>query len=182
MASTASPAAPGTPEFSDQQQADTPAPARQPAASGAAAGPEPGAVPGGGMRLMSVVLYVFELERSVAFYQKLLGLKLTVESAGAALLTGGDGSQLYLRSVGPRAPHTTGGIGIQCSVWTAPSEAELQRCEKVLKELNAHTTTHVAEEFSWVEGRDPNGVPVMVSHPGPGKAIRHQIISRIYAW
>ncbi|QMU80417.1 VOC family protein [Streptacidiphilus sp. PB12-B1b] len=128
------------------------------------------------------MLYVFDLAQSVAFYRELLGMAVTVENASAALLVGADGSQLYLRSVGPRAPHTIGGIGIQCSVWTAPSEAALKRCERVLKELNAHTTTHVAEGFSWVEGRDPNGVPVMVSHPGPGQAIRHQIISRIYAW
>ena len=135
-----------------------------------------------GMRLTSVVLYVFELKRSVSFYQELLGLEVTVENPTAALLVGADGSQLYLRAVGPRAPHPTGAIGVQCSVWTAPSEAELNRCEQVLKRLNAHTTTHVAEGFSWVEGRDPNGVPVMVSHPGPGQAIRNQIISRIYAW
>ena len=138
--------------------------------------------PSSRMRLTSVVLYVFDLERSVNFYQELLGLEVAVQNPTAALLAGADGSQLYLRSVGPRAPHSTGGIGVQCSVWTAPSEAELNRCEQVLKRLNAHTTTHVAEGFSWVEGRDPNGVPVMVSHPGPGQAIRHQIISRIYAW
>ena len=137
---------------------------------------------GAGMRLTSVVLYVFDLEQSVSFYQELLGLEVTVDNPSAALLVGGDGSQLYLRAVGPHAPHPIGGIGVQCSVWTAPNEAELKRCEQVLKRLNAHTTTHVAEEFSWVEGRDPNGVPVMVSHPGPGQAIRHQIISRIYAW
>ncbi|QMU74009.1 VOC family protein [Streptacidiphilus sp. P02-A3a] len=128
------------------------------------------------------MLYVFDLDESVGFYRELLGLEVTVANPTAALLVGGDGSQLYLRSVGPRAPHQTGGIGVQCSVWTAPSEAELKRCEQVLKRLNAHTTTHVAEGFSWVEGRDPNGVPVMVSHPGPGQAIRNQIISRIYAW
>jgi catechol 2,3-dioxygenase-like lactoylglutathione lyase family enzyme len=160
MESTASQPAPHDPEPSDAS----------PAASGE------------GLRLTSVVLYVFDLERSVAFYRELLGLTVSVENPSAALLTGADGSQLYLRSVGPHATHTIGGIGIQCSVWTAPSEADLKRCERVLKEFNAHTTTHVAEGFSWVEGRDPNGVPVMVSHPGPGQAIRHQIISRIYAW
>ena len=155
-----------------------PDPAPNPAATPA---PDPDA-PGTGLRLTSVVLYVFELKQSVSFYQELLGLAVTVENPTAALLVGADGSQLYLRSVGTRAPHQIGGIGVQCSVWTAGSEAELKRCEQVLKRLNAHTTTHVAEGFSWVEGRDPNGVPVMVSHPGPGAAIRNQIISRIYAW
>ena len=154
-----------------------------PPASAPAPAPVPSATAAhGGMRLTSVVLYVFDLDESVGFYRELLGLEVTVENPTAALLVGADGSQLYLRSVGPRAPHTIGGIGVQCSVWTAPSEAELKRCEQVLKKLNAHTTTHVAEGFSWVEGRDPNGVPVMVSHPGPGQAIRNQIISRIYAW
>jgi catechol 2,3-dioxygenase-like lactoylglutathione lyase family enzyme len=156
-----------------------PAPDPQPDPQPAAPVPQPAS---GALRLNSVVIYVFELAASVSFYQELLGLEVTVENPTAALLVGGDGSQLYLRAVGPHAPHAIGGIGVQCSVWTAPDEAELDRCEQVLKRLNAHTTTHVAEGFSWVEGRDPNGVPVMVSHPGPGRAIRHQIISRIYAW
>ncbi|MEZ0094381.1 hypothetical protein [Streptacidiphilus sp. EB129] len=107
---------------------------------------------------------------------------VTVAGSTAALLAGSDGSQLYLRSVGPRAPHVVGGIGVQCVIWTATSLPELRRCEESLKRRDAHTATRSAEDFEWVEGRDPNGVPVMVSYPGPEQAIRHQIISRVYAW
>jgi len=140
------------------------------------------AVPSPGMRLASVALYVADLARSVRFYRELLLLTVGAETGTAAILVGADGSQLYLRSVGDRAPHVVGGIGVQCTVWTAVSTAELERCEQVLKSWNAHTATSTGEGFDWVEGRDPSGVPVMVSYPGPEHTARHRIMSRIYAW
>jgi len=33
-----------------------------------------------------------------------------------------------------------------------------------------------------VEGRDPSGVPVVVTYPGPDEAARHRTISQIYTW
>ena len=140
------------------------------------------AAPLPGLRLASVALYVADLARSVRFYRELLRLTVGAETGTAAILVGADGSQLYLRSVGTRAPHVVGGIGVQCTVWTAASTADLERCEQVLRNWNAHTATRTAEGFDWVEGRDPSGVPVMVSHPGPEQVVRHRIMSRIYAW
>src|SRR5258705_4242337 len=49
------------------------------------------------VRLASVVVSVSDLTRSVAFYQPLLRYTIAVRSDEAALLTGPDGSQLYLR-------------------------------------------------------------------------------------
>ncbi|CAM5370988.1 hypothetical protein SALBM135S_08571 [Streptomyces alboniger] len=135
-----------------------------------------------GMRLASAVVYVFDLDRSVRFYRELLGLQVTVAMGEAALLVGESGSQLYLRSVGPHAPHATGGIGIQCLMWTASSRAALHRCEEALKDCDAHITTRRAAGFTWVEGRDPNGIPVHVTYPGPEQVARTEIITRIYSW
>ncbi|MHA6764958.1 VOC family protein [Streptacidiphilus sp. PAMC 29251] len=135
-----------------------------------------------GMRLASVVLNVFDLERSTDFYTGLLGLRVTLAEPTAALLVGADGSELYLRSLGPRAPHLPSGVGVHCAIWTAASEVELRRCEQFLKDRDAHTVTERADGFVWVEGRDPNGVPVVITHPGPDQAARKDIISRVYAW
>ena len=140
------------------------------------------AAPMPGLRLASVALYVADLARSVRFYRELLRLTVGTETGTAALLVGADGSQLYLRSVGARAPHVVGGLGVQCTVWTAVSAAELGRCEQVLKSWNAHTASRADDGFDWVEGRDPSGVPVMVSYPGPEHAPRRRIMPRIYAW
>lgn len=133
-------------------------------------------------RLASLVLNVFDLEEPVRFYRDLLGLEVSHRTGTAALLISGEGSQLYLRSLSPHAEHMTGGIGVHCVIWTAPSAGELRRCEQVLKKRHAHTTTQAAEGFVWVEGRDPSGNTVVVTHPGPEEAVRSNIITRVYAW
>jgi catechol 2,3-dioxygenase-like lactoylglutathione lyase family enzyme len=133
------------------------------------------------MRLASVVLNVIHLDRAVGFYCDLLGLEVSTATETAALLVGDDGSQLFLRLLGGHAVHSAGGIGVQCVFWTAPSPEELRRCEQVLKDRHAHTATNEADGFVWVEGRDPSGVAVMVSHPGPDQVARSRIISRVYA-
>jgi catechol 2,3-dioxygenase-like lactoylglutathione lyase family enzyme len=133
------------------------------------------------MRLASVVLNVFDLQESVSFYRDLLGLQTTAHSGDAALLVGADGSQLFLRSLGSHASHPTEGVGIHAVFWTAPNPAELRRCEQVLKDRHAYVATHESDGFVWVEGRDPSGVTVAVSHPGPDQVPRNRIIARVYA-
>ncbi|MEY9966950.1 catechol-2,3-dioxygenase [Streptacidiphilus sp. MAP12-16] len=149
-------------------------PSGQGADSGTAAAPA--------YRLASVVLNVFELEQPVGFYCDLLGLAVSHRTATAALLVSREGSQLYLRSLSPHAEHVIGGIGVHSVIWTAPSAVELRRCEQLLKDRHLHTTTQAAEGFVWVEGRDPSGNTVVVTHPGPEEAVRRRIISRVYAW
>ncbi|WP_327233922.1 VOC family protein [Streptomyces sp. NBC_01317] len=135
------------------------------------------------MKLASCVLYVFDLDESASFYRDLLGLEVSLRTTTAALMVdGSSGCQLYLRALGSNAPHTLGGIGLQCMIWTAADAEELRRCEEVLRKRDAHVTTGHAEGFDWVEGRDPSDVPVMVSHPGPDEVPRQEIITRIYAW
>lgn len=67
-------------------------------------------------------------------------------------------------------------------IWTAPDHEDLLRCERLLKDGCAHVRTQTADAFTLVEGCDPSGVPVMVTYPWPDQAVRHEIMSRIYAW
>lgn len=134
------------------------------------------------LKLASAVMFVADLARSVVFYQELLGLTATTRSDEAALLVSPDGYQLYLRSMGKRAQHPSGAIGIQYLVWTAEDEADLQRCERVLKAQSPQVTSTTVDGFRMVEGRGPDDVPVVVTYPGPDQAPRHEILQRIYAW
>ena len=134
------------------------------------------------LMLASAVMFVADLDRSVVFYQELLGLESTSRSDEAALLVSPDGYQLYLRSVGKRAQHFTGAVGIQYLVWTAESEEDLQRCERVLKAQSPRVTNSTVDGFRMVEGRGPDDVPVVVTFPGPDQAPRQEILQRIYAW
>lgn len=134
------------------------------------------------LTLASAVMFVGDLDRSVAFYQDLLGLEATARDDDAALLVSPGGYQLYLRTMGERAPHFSGNIGIQFLIWTAESEADLDRCERVLKAHSPRVTSTTTDGFRVIEGRGPDGVPVVVTFPGPDQAPRHEIMKRIYVY
>jgi catechol 2,3-dioxygenase-like lactoylglutathione lyase family enzyme len=136
-----------------------------------------------GARIGSVVMFVSDLDRSVSFYTDLLALAVADRSATAALLRSAEGSQLILRSMGGNAARALGSIGVQYVVWTASSDQDLRRCEQVLRTRSAHIQTRSADErISAVEGRDPDGVEVVVTYPGPDLAPLHELPVQIYGW
>lgn len=135
-----------------------------------------------GARVGSVVMFVADLDRSVGFYRELLALEVSDHSPTAALLSGAGGSQLVLRSMGSNAAHALGSVGVQYVVWTAAGEEELRRCERVLKERSAHTETRAHSGAAAVEGRDPDGVVVMIAYPGPDLVPLRELPVRIYGW
>jgi catechol 2,3-dioxygenase-like lactoylglutathione lyase family enzyme len=135
-----------------------------------------------GPRLGSAVMFVQNLDRSVSFYQQVLGLKVTDSSPTAALLFSEGGAQLILRSMGSGAVHSLGGVGIQYLVWTAADEADLDRCERVLNELSAHRDTRSSGPVKVVEGHDPDDIVLMITYPGPDQLPLHELPVRIYGW
>jgi CBS domain-containing protein len=134
----------------------------------------------GSIRLASVVVFVSDLNRSLAFYQSLLRYTITVSDAEAALLAGPNGSQLYLREVGGDPMRLTDGVGPQLVAWTAGGPDDLDRCAKLLQERGAYERRDTSEGFTRLEGRDPDGLPVLITYPGPDRAPRHLISPRIY--
>lgn len=146
-------------------------------------GSEPARGPDRGSRLASVVTFVRDLDQSVEFYRELLGMRVTVRTSTAALLVGSDETQLYVRAIGPGGEHPLGAVGVQYVIWTADGPDDLARCERLLKERSAHLSTReTSDGITMVEGRDPNGIPLVLTHPGPHGAARDEIMSRIYAW
>ena len=131
------------------------------------------------VRLASVVVYVSDLTRSLAFYQPLLRYPTTARDVEAALLTGPDGSQLYLHQVGDNSTRRSGGIGMQTVAWTAGGPDDLDRCTELLKQWGAYVGRDTGENFTSLEGRDPDGLPVIIAYPGPEQAPRHLIHLRI---
>ena len=133
-------------------------------------------------RLGSVVMFVQQLDRSVAFYTELLGLEVTDRDATAALLLSASGSQLILRSMGANAPRPLGAVGVQYVIWTAAGEDDLGRCERVLRQHGSYRETRTFEGATAVEGRDPDDVVVMITYPGPDQLPEHHLPLRIYGW
>lgn len=134
-----------------------------------------------GPRLSTAVMFVHDLDASVTFYSEVLKMEVTVREHSAALLVNAS-SQLYLRQMGPRAPHALGAIGVQYVIWTAASSEDLHRSEHVLEERCRQVTRHVVDGISFIEGKDPSGVPVVITYPGPDQAARQAIMQRVYSW
>lgn len=135
-----------------------------------------------GLRFASAVMIVTELRRSITFYEELLGWQVTVSDDEVALLVGPEGFQLYLRSKGPGTQHPLGFVGIQYLSWTATDEADLRRCEDVLRRQSSRVSRTTGDGLTLLEGRGPDHVPVLVTYPGPDQVPRHEILQRIYSW
>ena len=129
------------------------------------------------VRLSCVVVFVSDLTRSLAFYQPLLRYTPTVSDIDSAVLTGPDGSQIYLHSVSDGSMRRNEDVGLQYVAWTAGGPHDLDRCTKVLTEHGAYTSRDTFEGIDVLEGRDPDGLPVLITYPGPGETPRRLISS-----
>jgi catechol-2,3-dioxygenase len=135
-----------------------------------------------GAQLGSAVMFVQQLDRSVSFYQDVLALQVADNSPTAALLISPAGAQLILRAMGDSAGHPLGAVGLQYVIWTAADQADLVRCERVLRDRSAHRSTRRSGEVTLVEGRDPDDVVLMIAYPGPDVVPMHKLPVRIYGW
>ena len=135
-----------------------------------------------GARLGSVVMFVQDLDRSVAFYADVLALEVADRTPTAALLHSAGGTGLILRAMGSAAPHPLGSVGVQYVVWAAAGEKDLIRAEGALTARGAHRETRSHDDVRLVEGRDPDGIPVMICYPGPDQRPVHELPARIYGW
>lgn len=133
-------------------------------------------------RIGSVVMFVQDLDRSVNFYADVLVLEVADRSATAALLGNAGGANLILRAMGRQAPHPLGSVGVQYVVWAAAGEEDLARAESALTAHGAHRETRSHGGVTLVEGRDPDGIAVMICHPGPDQRPLRKLPARIYGW
>ncbi|WP_416416159.1 VOC family protein [Paenarthrobacter aromaticivorans] len=133
-------------------------------------------------RVASAVLFVAELGRSVNFYRGLFGCKVSLQSEGdAALLLAPGGFQIYFIERGKRAERYPGGLGNHLLMWATETSEGLKAFEQTLKEMGRYTETHTAGGVTFVEGRDPDGMRVIVAHPDPSERPRSVFDSRLYS-
>jgi catechol-2,3-dioxygenase len=135
-----------------------------------------------GVRLGTVIMFVRDLDRSVAFYRELFGLDIVDSSSTAALLGNEAGAELVLRAMGSSAQHMLGNIGVQYVAWTVPSREDLDRCEHLLRERSAYRQSRTEDEVVTIEGEDPDDTPVIIVYHGPHHAGLRELPTRIYAW
>jgi catechol-2,3-dioxygenase len=118
-------------------------------------------------RLNHAVLYVSDLERSVAFYQDVLGFRripMTPRGfAGAAFLQAPGSTNdhdLGLFEVGGAGPSHAGRatVGLYHLAWEVDTLAELERLAAALTEHDALTGASDHSSTKSLYGRDPDGL------------------------
>jgi catechol-2,3-dioxygenase len=122
----------------------------------------------GVVRLNHAVLYVRDLERSVAFYRDVLGFRLVPMTPegfrGAAFLQAPDSTNdhdLGLFEIGPAAGPSAAGrstVGLYHLAWEVDTLAELERVAGRLAEANALVGMSDHGTTKSLYGQDPDGL------------------------
>jgi len=124
-------------------------------------------------------MQVAELDRSVEYYCDVFACRVAVREPDAALLLTPDNFQIYMYArKGPRASRGVGAVGVHYVMWAADTEEELGRITERLRAYDATTYTQTAGGVTFVEGRDPDGIRVIVAYPDPEQLPRELIAPR----
>jgi catechol-2,3-dioxygenase len=120
------------------------------------------------VRLNHAVLFVADLERSVAFYQQAFGMTVVAEEprASAAFLRlprSGNHHDLGLFGVGAQPPRPRGSIGLYHLAWQVDTIEDLEQARRTLGELGAVTgeSSHGATKSVYAQDPDGNEFEVM---------------------
>jgi catechol 2,3-dioxygenase-like lactoylglutathione lyase family enzyme len=131
--------------------------------------------------LTTAAVFVTQLSRSVDFYSRLMGCTVAVAEPKAAILLTAGGFQIYLVERGARAAHPLGGVGVHRLMWAVGGAAELDRFRVALQAEGAYVDSFTEGDITFVEGRDPDGLRVVVAYPGPRARPRSIVASRFYS-
>ena len=135
-------------------------------------------------RLNHAVLYVRNVDASVAFYTEALGFRVKVALPGAAFLLA-EGStndhDLGLFAVGSRAGASTAGrstVGLYHLAWEVDTLAELHRVATVLAERGALVGASDHGTTKALYARDPDGLEFEVSWLVPAELLTPDLTMR----
>ena len=135
-------------------------------------------------RLNHAVLYVRDVDRSVAFYTEALGFRVRTALPGAAFLQA-EGSNndhdLGLFGIGDRAGASTAGrstVGLYHLAWEVDTLGELRRVAEVLTRHGALVGASDHGTTKALYARDPDGLEFEVSWLVPAALITPDLTMR----
>lgn len=113
-------------------------------------------------KLSHAVLFVSDVERSKAFYEKAFGLREVAGRPGAAFLRADESGQhhdLALMEVGPQAMNPPqGSIGLYHLAWEVETIDELAESVEALLEMGALVGASDHGATKSLYGKDPDGI------------------------
>ena len=125
-------------------------------------------------RLNHAVLYVRDLDRSLAFYRMAFGFEEIAREGGMMAFLRAAGSEnhhdLALMSVGANAPQPPrGSVGLYHLAWEVPAIEDLAQAMATLSELDALTGMSDHGATKSLYGQDPDGIEFEVMWMVPRK-------------
>jgi catechol-2,3-dioxygenase len=133
-------------------------------------------------RLNHAVLFVRDVERSVAFYADALGFRKVMDMPGAAFLQASGSTNdhdLGLFEIGANATTSLAGrgsVGLYHLAWEVDTLEELERIAGKLGELNALTGASDHSTTKALYARDPDGIEFEVSWLLPAELIDERVL------
>ncbi len=114
------------------------------------------------VRLNHAVLFVADLQRSIAFYQDAFDMQVMAQEprANAAFLRlprSGNHHDLGLFGIGAQPPRTRPGLGLYHLAWQVDTIEELEEARLTLANLDAYTGESSHGATKSIYGRDPDG-------------------------
>lgn len=116
------------------------------------------------VRLNHAVLFVSDLERSIAFYAEVFGMQVIareprVRAAFLRLPRSGNHHDLGLFEAGtPSEPRRRGGIGLYHLAWQVDTIDELADARRAVKEAGAYVGESSHGATKSIYGADPDGI------------------------
>jgi catechol 2,3-dioxygenase-like lactoylglutathione lyase family enzyme len=134
--------------------------------------------------IYSVAVQVRHLDRSLAFYRDLLGLRLQhLEGRMAQLHGHGDTAPwLVLLEVGGHATRLGGGSGLVRVAWQVAKQADLDLAEQMLKQEGLSYRRRREEGLAIVDTRDPDGTHVLLVWLSPDAVAEDRLPPQLYGW
>lgn len=130
-------------------------------------------------RVAACLMRVSDLGHSVNFYCDVFQCDVAIYETDAALLLTPDGFEIYLRTHEASRRGGVTDIGVEQIIWCAGSEEELQRIEQRMRVHDPDTYSNTLGEMSFVDGADPDGIRVLITHPTPQQLPREVIDRRL---
>jgi len=129
-------------------------------------------------RLNHAVLYVRDVDASVAFYRDVLGFRQVMGAPGRAAFLQAEGStndhDLGLFAIGGQAGASTAGrstVGLYHLAWEVDTLAELERIAQALTEADALVGASDHGTTKAIYAKDPDGIEFEVSWLVPANLI-----------
>jgi catechol-2,3-dioxygenase len=134
-------------------------------------------------RLNHAVLYVRDVERSVAFYREALGFEVVMGMKGAAFLQASGSSNdhdLGLFEIGAQAGPSPAGrstVGLYHLAWEVDTLEELERIAAKLRELGALVGASDHGTTKALYAHDPDGLEFEVSWLVPASLLTDEVLA-----